>query len=98
MGVYGRLLENAGKGVVNRSYEGLVFHSPFTKTPHSAIRLEDFKLLKFWKEKKSFLYNLKDDISEKNDLAQSMPGKAKLLNNKLMTYLREVKAEIPESH
>lgn len=91
------LLENAGKGEVKRSYEGLVFHAPFSKPPHSAIRLGDFKLLKFWEEKKLLLFNLKDDIGEKNDLAPSMPEKVKLLNNKLMTYLREVNAEIPES-
>lgn len=43
----------------------------------SAIRVGDFKLLHFVESNKIELYNIKDDISEKNDLSQQMPEKVK---------------------
>jgi arylsulfatase A-like enzyme len=56
----------------------------------SAIRQGDWKLVYNMKIKKLELYNLKNDISEKNDLAGSNPEKlaalAKLLSDKLRKW------------
>ncbi|MGL2987093.1 sulfatase [Flavobacterium sp. RSSA_27] len=41
----------------------------------SAIRVGDYKLLHFVETDKVELYNVKEDVSEKNDLAASMPEK-----------------------
>lgn len=51
----------------------------------SCVRQGDFKLLHFIETNKVELYNIKEDISEKNDLSEKMPEKKaellKLLNN-----------------
>ena len=54
----------------------------------------DYKLIKFWKTKKIELYNLKEDISELNDLSKVQPEKVKELETRLMAYLEKVRAEI----
>jgi len=103
------LLEHGGRGNVNRAFDGLVFHRYSTGEPHSAIRVGDYKLIKFWKRpirigsfsmtssKKSgkmLLFNLKDDIGETRNIADDMPQKTQELHEKLMAYLRSVDSEI----
>jgi len=91
------LFENAGKGKVHRPVEGLVFHFPdFQGDSMSAIRIGDYKLLKDWETYDIHLYNLKDDLSETNDLAAKMPDKAKQMHKKLTGYLETVNAEKAE--
>ena len=46
-----------------------------------------------WKQDKD---ELKKDLSEKNDLAQSMPDKAKALNDKLSAWLKASGAKMPQ--
>ena len=43
------LLQHVGSGTVKRPFEGFVFHRYTSGYPHSAIRLGDYKLVKFWK-------------------------------------------------
>ncbi len=86
------LLEHGDVGNFRRKQDELVFHY-FGKS-HSAIRVGDYKLIKFWNLKKTELYNLKDDLGEINDLSQSNPEKVKELEAKLMAYLESVRAEI----
>lgn len=57
---------------------------PFT--PHSAVRKGDYKLIFDWHGRLS-LYNLKEDISEKDNLATKMPDKTRELFAVLMTFL-----------
>ena len=47
--------------------------------PGGAIRLGDFKLIESYEDDHVELYNLKDDLSEKSDLASKLPDKAKEL-------------------
>lgn len=42
-----------------------------------------------------WLYNLKEDIGEKNNLVSDMPEKANEMQAVLMAYLKAVDAEIP---
>ncbi|MCX6326925.1 MAG: sulfatase [Bacteroidia bacterium] len=86
------LLENGNEGKFKRKTDELVFHY-FGKS-HSAIRVGDYKLIKFWDSKKIELYNLKDDIGELSDLSKKETQKAEELESKLMAYLKEVHAEI----
>jgi arylsulfatase A-like enzyme len=86
------LLENGNNGKFIRSTGELVFHY-FGKS-HSAIRVGDYKLIKFWNPNKIELYNLKDDLGELNDLSEKETKKAQELESKLMAYLKEVHAEI----
>ena len=65
--------------------------------PTDVVRLGDYKLLEFYHcETEHFeLYNLKDDISELNNLADSMPEKVDELYKILLDWRKETGAELP---
>lgn len=60
-----------------------------------AIRAGDFKLIERYQDGSVELYNLADDIGEKNDLAAKMPQKAQQLKQRLDAWLKETGAEMP---
>ncbi len=62
--------------------------------PYSIVRSGDWKLIKFW-EGGEELYNLKDDISETVNLAETHPGKRIELEKKLDNWLKETGAKLP---
>jgi len=93
-GSFRALLENNGRGTVQRPNSGLVFHRYNDGYPHTAIRVGDYKLVKFWKEEKQLLFNLKDDLGETKDLAKTQPGKANALHKQLMDYLESVDSDV----
>lgn len=64
-------------------------------TPVSVIREGDWKLLEFFEDGNLELYNLKDDISETNNLADQMPEKATSLHNKLLNWRAKIEAPVP---
>jgi len=63
--------------------------------PYSAMRQGDWKLVYKHVGRELELYNLKEDLSEKNDLAQKEPEKLSKLVNVLSNFLRESKAQMP---
>ena len=63
--------------------------------PGGAVRQGDYKLIEFYEDGKLELYNLKEDVGEKNDLAGRMPGKAKELHRLLKEWRSAVKAQMP---
>jgi len=65
-------------------------------TPAVAVREGDWKLLHFLEDDRLELYNLKDDIGETKNLAETMPQKAKALKDKLHRWRRELGAPLPE--
>lgn len=70
------------------------YHTP-TRPPTGAMRKGDYKLLEFFEDQRLELYNLKDDISEQNDLAASMPDKVDELMELLQQWRIEVGADLP---
>jgi len=64
-------------------------------TPAGAVRQGDWKLIEFFEDGKIELYNLKNDMSEKNDLAKLMPAKAKELHTLLVEWRKSVNAPVP---
>jgi len=83
---------------VKRSFDALVFHFPHynrvgMNEPHSALRDGDYKYIHFPASKRSLLFNIKNDISESDDLSLVQPLLAARLEQKLMTYLDSVNAE-----
>jgi arylsulfatase A-like enzyme len=64
-------------------------------TPAGSIRSGDYKLLEFFEDGRLELYNLKDDIGEKRDLAKRMPEKTKELHGKLVAWRKAVAAPLP---
>ncbi|MEE2934731.1 MAG: sulfatase [Planctomycetota bacterium] len=86
-----------GKGTVIRPRKEMVFHFPHYQSsdgPHSALFLGNLKLIKFYEDNRSALFNIEADISEQNDLSQQMPQKVKELNGLLVKYLRNVDAQM----
>jgi arylsulfatase A-like enzyme len=61
----------------------------------STIRSGDWKLIYYYKDARSELFNIKGDIGEHNNLAQKYPAKLKMLAGRLTAYLKEVKAQSP---
>lgn len=64
-------------------------------SPGGAVRAGDYKLIEFYEDNHVELYNLKDDLGEKNDLAARMPDKAKELRERLARWRQEVGARMP---
>jgi len=70
-------------------------HGPFRTTPAAAIRMGDWKLIEFFEDGTLELYNLKNDLSEKTDLAKKMPEKTKELHASMLKWRKGVKAPVP---
>jgi len=64
-------------------------------TPAGAIRIGDFKLLEFFEDGKQELYNLKEDIGERNNLADAMPAKRRELYERLVAWRESINAPVP---
>ena len=91
------VLENGSVGEVRRPREELVFHFPHyqTGTPQSAIRLGDYKLIKYYEGNRTVLFDLSNDVRERNNLAVQMPEKAAEMEAMLDEYLASVNAAFP---
>lgn len=77
--------------------EALYWHYPHyhITNPGGAIRCGDLKLIEYFEDGKVELYDLKKDLSEKTDLAGSMPEKAAELRKKLDDWRKAVGAQMP---
>ena len=64
-------------------------------TPVGLIEVGDWKLMEFFEDGRLELYNLRDDVGEKTNLAQKMPEKAKELHDKMVAWRTEIKAPMP---
>lgn len=62
----------------------------------AAIREGDWKLITEFESEEIYLYNLKTDIAEENNLSEKYPEKAKDLLTKLEKWQQKVDAEMPE--
>ncbi len=103
-GSFRSLLENEGNGSISRTFPGLVYHRYSKGYPHSAIRVGNYKLIKFWQEipyandtgkfEPVLLFNLKEDLGETRNLVDSMPQKALELEELLADYLKRVQPEL----
>lgn len=63
--------------------------------PYSVIRKGDWKLIYWYKDSRKELYNIPEDISEKNDLSAVKPEIVNDLSNRLGKYLKSVGAKSP---
>jgi len=70
------------------------YHGSGSK-PSGAIRAGDYKLIEWYEDNSIELYNLKDDIGERNDLAGKMPEKAAELRRLLHQWLEKTEAKVP---
>ena len=90
------------KGATRLKRDTLYWHYPHyhpgSATPYNAIRQGDWKLIHFFEDDHVELYNLKDDLGEKNDLAASNPAKASALKGNLAAWTGSVGAQLPEKN
>ncbi len=70
-------------------------YHPGGATPYSAIRDGDYRLVEFFEDGKVELYNLKNDVAEKTDLASAEPKKTAELRQKLTDWRAKVRAQLP---
>ncbi len=70
--------------------------SIFRTRPGSSIRLGDWKLIQYFENNDIELYNLKDDISEKNNLFSIKPEKTKELLDLLEKWRMDTNAPVPK--
>lgn len=82
---------------VARPREELVFHFPHYQgdAPHSALLLDNWKIMHFYEDDETHLFDLASDIAERNDLASQKPEIARSMKEKLFAYLAEVDAQMP---
>lgn len=75
----------------------IFFHYPHYhhSVPAGAIRQGDFKLIEFFGDMRSELYNLRDDIGESRDLAGELPVKAAALQTQLAAWRGGIGAAMP---
>ena len=64
-------------------------------TPVGVIHSGDWKLMEFFEDNRHELYNLKEDVGEKVNLAKELPDKAKELHAKMVAWRREIEAPMP---
>lgn len=63
--------------------------------PNGAVRLGDFKLIEWYEDMSTELYNLKNDLGEQTDLSAKMPDKTAELRQLLHNWREEVNAQMP---
>jgi len=68
---------------------------PWKTTPCSVVRQGDWKLIEFFEDGHLELYNLKDDIGEKVNLATTKPDKAQELHRVLLDWRASIRAPVP---
>ncbi len=88
------------KGTGRPKREAIYWHYPHYhgsgNRPSGAVRAGDYKLIEWYEDGRIELYNLRDDLGEKNDLAAAMPAKAQELRRMLHAWHAAVGAKMPE--
>jgi arylsulfatase A-like enzyme len=91
------LLKGEGKLDRDAIYWHYPHYSPQGGRPGGAVRAGDFKLIEFYEDGRGELYNLREDIGEKSDLAAKMPGKLAEMKRLLVDWRKSVGAQMPRS-
>ena len=78
--------------------DALYWHLPHYhhSTPATAMRQGDWKLIEFLETGALELYNLRDDLGEKTNLATKFPDRAKAMQAALKAWRKEVQAQMPQ--
>jgi arylsulfatase A-like enzyme len=96
------LLTSGGQSKLDR--EAIYWHFPgylgagpgaWRTTPAGSIRAGDWKLIEFFETGKLELYNLRDDLGEKANLAGARPDRVQALHARLVAWRKQVGAPMP---
>ena len=102
---YLKALTSGGKAPLGR--DAIFWHFPgylgagvgsWRTTPGGAIRSDDWKLQEYFEDGHLELYNLRDDLSQTNNLAAKLPDKAKELHGRLAAWRQAIKAPMPTTN
>ena len=90
-------LFEGGSTPVKRPSEELVFHFPHYQgdSPHTALFLGDYKLIRHYEDGSLKLFNISEDIGESRNLATTQPDIAANLESRMDAYLEKVNAQFP---
>lgn len=86
-----------GEGGLGR--EAIYWHFPHYRgriVPYSIVRAGPWKLIKRYEGKRFELFNLAEDIGEKNDLSRDAPRKVEELDALLSAWLEAVGGQMPK--
>lgn len=87
------------KGEGNFNRDAIFWHYPHYGnqggTPGAAVRMGDWKLIKFFEYNRYELYNLKEDIKESKNIAVIYPEKTETMKTILENWLISIEAKIP---
>ena len=90
----------SGDGPLDR--DTLFWHFPHYHgsawTPGAAVRVGDWKLIEFYDKDKVELFNLGEDIGERNDVAEQFPERRDELLTRLHSWQEAVGAQMPTSN
>ena len=89
------LLKNEGKLKRKAIYWHYPHYHGSGNRPSGAVRAGDYKLIEWYEDNSVELYNLRNDMGEKHDLAKEMPEKAAELRSMLGKWRRQMKAKMP---
>jgi len=67
----------------------------FRTRPAGAMRAGDWKLIEYFEDGTLELYNLTNDIGERNNLANTMPEKVSELHKLMLAWRKKVNAPVP---
>jgi len=67
----------------------------FRTRPGCVVRAGDWKLHEYFEDGGLELYNLADDLGERNNLADKMPDKTKELHDIMLRWRKQTKAPVP---
>ncbi len=65
-------------------------------TPAAMMRAGDFTLLEFFEDTRIELYNVQDDLSQKVNLAQTMPERTRTLHDQMVAWRKGINAAMPK--
>ena len=101
VGYYQRLESFGYHKRVSESQRSLFWHYPHYSNqggfPSSAIRKGDYKLIQRLEDGRVHLYNIKEDVGERNDLAEKMPEKTAELQKELFQWYKDTGARFLQS-
>ncbi|MEM9283898.1 MAG: sulfatase [Verrucomicrobiota bacterium] len=82
---------------VQRPAEELVFHFPHYQgdSPHTALYLENYKLIRHYEDNRLRLFNIATDLGESLDLSDQEPEIVAALESRMNAYLTRVNAQMP---
>lgn len=90
-------LLKGGNEPVERPRKELVFHFPHYQgdSPHTALLLGNYKLMRFYEDDSLHLFDLSKDLQESQNLAEQQPDLAKRMSKLMAEYLEHVGAQMP---